>query len=155
MNLYVVADDGCPARYRGVIRAASTPLLLYARLAARFSVETADGVTAMAVVTFGALVALGRPFPLISLIDTPRILLRARCRSARECGFSSRANGALDRTAPLDSRTRGDDATSSSGMYRSSRDSFVRRKPIEGSASANAIARFVTREKRRRFARIG
>lgn len=92
-TLYVVGDDGWPARYRGVIRAANVPLLLYSRLAARFSVETADGVIAMAVVTFGALVALGRPFPLISLIDTlgySALSLRAREFSSRDRSSRSR-----------------------------------------------------------------
>lgn len=89
-----------PSRYRGVIRAANAPRLLHGRLVARFSVETADGAIAMAMVTFGALVALGRPFPLISFIDT----LGSSALSLRARVLFSRSEFPI---APLDFRTRG------------------------------------------------
>lgn len=61
---YVVTDDGCWSR-RDSLRV---------RLATRFSLEYADGAVALTVQISGALVALGEPFSLVSLIDHPRIL---------------------------------------------------------------------------------
>ncbi|KAG5329122.1 WASF3 protein, partial [Acromyrmex charruanus] len=68
-TLYVVVvDDGCSSTVsrRDSRGQDSSPSVR----SAGFSVETADGARpTMAMMTFGTLVALGKPFPLISLID--------------------------------------------------------------------------------------
>ena len=80
-TLYVVVvDDGCSGTVsrRDSRGQDSSPSVW----SAGFSVETANGARpTMAMMTFGALVALGRPFPLISLIDI--LGSSTRCRSAR------------------------------------------------------------------------
>ncbi|XP_018342602.1 PREDICTED: splicing regulatory glutamine/lysine-rich protein 1-like [Trachymyrmex septentrionalis] len=95
-TLYVVAVDdgcsGCTLSRRDSRGRESSPSSV--RSATGFSVETADSARpTMAMMTFGALVALGRPFPLISLIDIPSnppraVAPRARVLLSRSCAVS-------------------------------------------------------------------